>query len=172
MWRLTEANVPLRRVTGEAMSADRSEMIPVILPTGRTKHVRQKEALRMIVNGEVDLVSRDPLTLRVIHTPVFAEERQYLTGVRIYGAPRKKSYGGWGNRPWIRTRAPRPAHVITEAEFECRKSKEEWLQRRGYRAGSLCVTSAPFAPLAVKALEPLSRRGRRVSAMPTRSPKP
>ena len=38
---------------GEAMSADRNETVLVILPTGRMKHVRQKEALRMIVNGEV-----------------------------------------------------------------------------------------------------------------------
>ena len=116
------------------MSTNRNETVLVILPTGRTKHVRQKEALRMIVNGEVDLVSRNPLTLRVIHTPVFAEERQFLTGVRVYGAPRKKGDGGWGNRPWIRTRVPRHAHAITEAELECRKTKEEWLQRRGCRA--------------------------------------
>jgi hypothetical protein len=116
------------------MSADRSETVSVILPTGRVKHVRQKEALRMIANGEVDLVSRNPLTLRVIHTPVFAEERQHLTGVRVHGAPRKKADGGWGNRPWVRTRVPRHAHVLSEAELECRKSKEEWLRRRGYRA--------------------------------------
>jgi hypothetical protein len=116
------------------MSADRSETISVILPTGRVKHVRQKEAMRMIVNGEVDLVCRNPLTLLIIHTPVFAEERQHLTGVRVYGAPRKKSDGGWGNRPWIRTRIPRDAHVVSEAELECRKTKEEWLRRRGYRA--------------------------------------
>ena len=52
------------QASGEAMSADRSETVLVILPTGRAKHVRQKAALRMIVNGEVDLVCRNPLTLK------------------------------------------------------------------------------------------------------------
>ena len=105
---------------GEAMSADRNETVLVILPTGRAKRVHQKEALRMLANGEADLVSRDSVTLRIIHTPVFAEERQFLTGIRVYGGPRKKSDGGWGSRPWIRTRVPRHAEAISLAGLEAR----------------------------------------------------
>ena len=112
----------------------RSPKALLALPTGRTREVSLGEAARMLRNGEADLVGRDPYRLRLVDTPVFAEEQRYLKGVRVFGAPRQKVAGGWGHRPFVRTRIPRGAHVLSEAERLCREGRRDWLRRVGWEA--------------------------------------
>jgi len=112
----------------------RSPKAVLLLPTGRTREVPLGEAARMLRNGEADLVGREPFRLRVVHTPVFAEEQRHLKGVRVFGAPRKKITGGWGNRPSVRTRIPRGVRILSEAERLCREARKEWLRRVGWEA--------------------------------------
>jgi len=42
-----------------------------------------------------------------------------------------KVTGGWGNRPSVRTRIPRGAHILSEAERLCCEVCREWLRRFG-----------------------------------------
>lgn len=106
----------------------------------------------MLRNSEADVIQRDPLQLRLIHTPEFKEEQRQLSGVlvnRTYPeVPSKQqekvlrkqraSYrnargnGAVAKARVIRTRVPRNAR-IPESE-DVKLHKLEFRQRYGYEA--------------------------------------